>query len=203
MPTPTITCIVEGHGEVRAVPVLLRRLAGEIGQYVVVLPPIRCPKSKIVRGTDTVNEPELRRAIELAALKLPSRESGAVLILLDADDACPAHLGPRIQQSSENIRPDVHIGAVIAKREFEAWFLADPTLWASRPGDSHPISDPEAITDPKSRLRRELGTYRETIDQPRLAATFDLAAAEAKCDSFRKFRAEVTKLFQHVFPELS
>lgn len=41
-----VVCIVEGHGEVGAVPVLVRRVAQDLGVFVQVLPAIRQPKSK-------------------------------------------------------------------------------------------------------------------------------------------------------------
>ena len=53
--------IVEGHGEVQAVPVLLRRLIPELGCYVEIgSAPIRQRRSEIVR------EHDFKRAIRLA-----------------------------------------------------------------------------------------------------------------------------------------
>ena len=42
----SIACVVEGHGEVEALPVLLRRIAGEHGTAIQVRKPHRVPRSK-------------------------------------------------------------------------------------------------------------------------------------------------------------
>jgi hypothetical protein len=83
-----IGCIVEGHGDSEAVPVLIRRIAEgfDPALYVHVPSPIRIPKSRLVRPG------ELERAVELAALKIPGQ--GGILVLLDSGDDCPAHRGP-------------------------------------------------------------------------------------------------------------
>ena len=44
----TIWPIVEGHGEVHALPILLRRLAAEAYVYVEVCAPIRKRRSQLV-----------------------------------------------------------------------------------------------------------------------------------------------------------
>src|SRR2546426_143707 len=92
-----LACIVEGHGEVSAVPVLIRRIAAlfDAGLAVRIPQPIRTPRDKLLK------EGELERAVELAARKVAS--SGAVLVLLDAHRACPAQLGPSC--SNELSRP--------------------------------------------------------------------------------------------------
>lgn len=84
-----IQTIVEGHGDVAAFPVLLRRLvlAAEVWE-VEVGKPIRRPRSRLV------DETGVRQAVRLAALQT---DCGAVLILLDGDDDCPADLGPTVQ----------------------------------------------------------------------------------------------------------
>lgn len=81
-----LACIVEGYGEVQAVPILLRRLVNALDPTLVlqVEPPIRTPKSKLLQGG------ELERAVELAARKIGG--IGAILILLDSDQDCPAEL---------------------------------------------------------------------------------------------------------------
>ena len=84
-----IVPVVEGQSEVRAVPVLLRRLLNERQRYdVIVARPVR------VHRTSVVKEGEIERAVVLAR----RRREGchAVMVLLDADDDCPAELGPEL-----------------------------------------------------------------------------------------------------------
>ena len=87
---PTITTIVEGHGEVDAVPILIRRIAERAlpGVNVQVPLPIRVERNRLLKAR------ELERAVELAA-RLTGQD-GCILILLDADDDCPAEIAPQI-----------------------------------------------------------------------------------------------------------
>ena len=80
-------CIVEGHGEVEAVPVVVRRIAErESPLSVVQIPnPIRISKDRLVKAGG------LERAVELAARI--TGHPGGVLVVLDSDDDCPAEQG--------------------------------------------------------------------------------------------------------------
>ena len=92
--TLTIAPVVEGHGDALAVPILLRRVYAELfGEaFVNVLPPIRVPKSKLIKGA------ELRRAVALADMKLREKVARRrlVLILFDADQDCAGELAPKL-----------------------------------------------------------------------------------------------------------
>jgi hypothetical protein len=175
--------IVEGHGEVAAVPVLLRRIAQALNVFdVQVGKPIRCPRHKLVKPD------ELKRVIELAALK--GGNEGRVLLLVDADDDCPAHLGPELLDRATEASAGISIGVVLAKREFEAWFLGSLESLRRVYGNS-PYEDlhrkPEDISGAKEHLSSLLGTpYSEVIDQPAMAALFDMDAARRNCPSFDK-----------------
>ena len=201
---PRIVCIVEGHGEVEALPVLIRRIAAGLKCYNIDVPrPIRCPKSKIVRAGSAVEPGELGRAVQLAVAKLEGRKNGAVFILLDADDDCPATLGPELLAAAKNIRSDVRVSAVLAKQEYEAWFIASIESLKRKgklPPEAEPHSDPESISDAKGYLSRQMGhgrTYSEPVDQPALSHEFDFDEA-LRCRSFRKCRREIMDLLRYV-----
>jgi Domain of unknown function (DUF4276) len=180
-----IVPIVEGHGEVEAVPVLLRRLAEANGTFVEVARPIRQPKGRLVK------EAELRRAVALAAKQ--TRAGDGILVLLDADTDCPAAFGPRLLAWARAERADRRIAVVLANREFEAWFLAATTSLVAQgklPAGTNAPEEPEAITDPKGWLSEAMGRrYSEIIDQPAFAARFDAVAAR-RCASFDKLVRE-------------
>lgn len=78
--------------------------------------PIRIQRSKLkVAG-------ELEKAVHLAARKVaPERR---ILILMDADDDCPATLAPALLERARAARGDLAVGVVFATREFESWFVA-------------------------------------------------------------------------------
>src|SRR5690606_8529573 len=49
---------------------------------------------------------------------------GWVLVLLDADDDCPAEKGREVERRAAEVVPYRRISVVFANREYEAWFLA-------------------------------------------------------------------------------
>ena len=77
-----IAAIVEGHGEMEAVPVLLRRYTQSMGLAgrIDVDPVIRQSASKLC------SKNELERVVEYAIQKMGG--SGGILILLDSDGKC-------------------------------------------------------------------------------------------------------------------
>lgn len=186
--------IVEGHGEVAAVPLLLRRIADALEVYdVQVGTPVRCQRHKLVKKAG-----ELERAVELAVRK--GGINGRVLLLIDAEDDCPAELGPALLARAKAARADILIGVVLAKREFEAWFLGSLESLRAEYGIAPDVRlhrDPEDIPGAKEHLRDLLGVpYSEVIDQPAIAARFDMVAARNSCPSFDKCWRTVQALFR-------
>jgi len=193
-----IAAIVEGDGEVEAVPVLVRRyaeLAGWAGR-VRVAPVIRQPASRVLRPQ------ELERHIELAARKLNG--PGGILVLFDCEDECPATLAPALLARIRESRPDLPTSLVLAHREFEAWFLGSVESIAGKrrlPLSLRPPPNPEAIRGCKEWLSRQMSqgeAYDETRDQPAFTALFDLSAARSACPSFDKCHREISSLLQRV-----
>jgi hypothetical protein len=184
-----IVCIVEGHGEVEALPILLRRLRDRIapGLPLEVPKPIRVPKSSLL-----IDE-ELKKYVELAARQLLD-PTDAVLLIVDADDDPACTLGPRLLRVCLSVRPDRLFSVVIATREYEAWFLAAAVSLRGRRGlarDLEPPKDPEAVGDAKGWLTRhnvEGRSYKETLDQAALTAVFDIDAALAASSFDKLFR---------------
>ena len=194
--TVQISCIVEGHGEVEAVPTLITRIAANLyPELVIVIPqPIRISRSKIVR------EGELERKVELAARNIKGQ--GAILILIDSDDDCPAQLGPALLCRALETHGNLPIAVVLAKREFEAWFLAAAESLRGYKGLKNDLTsphNPEEIRDAKGWLkqRRDSHKYRETLDQRKLTAHFDLDQAR-HADSFDKCYRDIARLLDEL-----
>ena len=185
--------IVEGDGEVRAVPILIRRIVAHYAPsaFVPVGRPIPVSRLGFVR-TDL-----LERTVELAARQ--TQPTDGILILLDADDDCPCDLAEALMTRAKAARPDRAISVVAANREYEAWFLAAATSIRGKRGladDMNAPADPEAIRDAKGWLARHTPrgfTYKPTLDQPALTNIFDLEQAYA-ARSFRKLVKEVLAL---------
>lgn len=175
--------VVEGHGEVRAVPVLLRRLIAEAQAWEVeVNRPIRRSRSQLIRRT------ELEKTMRLARLQ---PNCGGVLILFDGDRDCPADLGSRVQQWAAAVSGGLPCEVVMPHREYEAWFLAAIESLRGRrciKPDADPHPAPETPRGAKEQLEARMrgGSYMETTDQPAFSARFSLTAAYRGCRSFRK-----------------
>lgn len=190
---PRIATIVEGRGEGEAVPILLRRIARSIAPNLVVeVPhPIRVGRYKIVRAG------EVERAVELAA-RLAGM-NGGILIVLDAEDDCPAEMGSKILARAKTARPDRSVKVVFAKAEYEAWFLAAAGSIAGQCGISDstvPPREPETIRDAKGWLSQRMParqSYRPTRHQAALTEGFDLDTARA-APSFDKLWRDVSGL---------
>lgn len=186
-----IAAIVEGHGEVAAVPVLLRRIAAEAGVLIATPRPIRLPRGQMLI------EKELHHAIGLAAGQ--AGDGGAVIILLDANSDCPATLGPLLGRRASAAHPDRPIRVVLAKVEYEAWFLAAAASLAGHRGirtDFSPPVDPETVRDAKGLLSAQMPrgvSYKPAKHQAALSAIFDLNAARS-APSFDKFWRDVSAL---------
>jgi hypothetical protein len=195
--TVQIGCIVEGHGEVEAVPILIRRVAASLyPELSLVIPhPIRVSRSKVVK------EGELEREVELAAWNIGGK--GAIFVLLDSDDDCPAQLGPELRLRALKARGDLPIAVVLAKCEFEAWFLAAAESLRGKRGLNNvlgPPDNPEEIGDAKGWLSRQMTgnrTYSPTADQPGLTAQFDLNQAR-NAASFDKCYRDIVYLISEL-----
>jgi hypothetical protein len=189
-----VAAIVEGEGEVAAFPVLLRRLREWLtpDNYLVEInPPIR------VRRDQFINKNEIFSKMLLLA-RAKCEESGWILVLLDADDDCPAVLGQQILARAKAVVSDRRISVVLANREYEAWFIAAAESLNGQRGfltSDEKYIKAESIRDAKGWLghRKADGKYREVTDQPAFSAVIDLQQAKDNSRSFSKLCAEWEK----------
>lgn len=185
--------IVEGHGEVEALPVLLRRLLEEASAWSVEIGrPIRRPRNKLA------SELGVMQAVEVARRQ---RACEAILIVFDGDRDCPAELGPKVRAwaaAASHLPCEV----VLPHHEYEAWFLA--AIESLRTQDliradaaSHP--DPEQPRGAKEQLKERLAAgrvYSPTRHQAALSASFSLKCAYRRCRSFRKLTTSFGSLLK-------
>lgn len=185
-----VAALVEGDGEVAALPLLLRRLSEwrSPAAHTDVLTPIRIRRDRFLNRED-----EFRRHVLLAAAK--SGDNGWILMLLDADDDCPARSGPQILTRAQAVVPHRRVSVVLANREYEAWFIASAEALHGHRGfvfDPSETIDAETPRDAKGwvRVRMPGRAYGETTDQPALTARMDLSLVFSNSRSFRKLCAE-------------
>jgi len=188
-----IVPIVEGHGERHAVPALLRRISAELGRYDVEIPePIRIPRQRLPK------EGELERAATLATYRCDP-ESG-ILVLVDADGDCPATTAQALMERARGPAAGRPVRVVLAKNEFESWFVAAAESIGGQRGLRTNLAapaDPEAIRDAKGWLTRHCPgsrSYRPSRDQPALVELFDLDLARQRAPSFDKLVRDVAAL---------
>lgn len=150
-----------------------------------ILPPIRVPASRLLKTG------ELERSVEFAARKLQG--NGGILVLLDCDwdQCCPAHEAPPPLIRAHAARSDMLIAVILAKQEYEAWFLAAAESLrgiGGLPTNLQPPADPENIRAAKEWLSRQMPrgrSYAETVDQAAFTSQFDLELAR-RSNSFDK-----------------
>lgn len=180
--------IVEGHGDVEAVPALVQRVAAAEGANVFALkPPIRAGGVSSLR-----RQGELERHLALAASR---PEADFVLVVLDCDALCPVELfeefGPRALPCFEKYKKEIRFCFV--KCEFESWFLADHVSIRLKSDGYWKYDDNFdsylEIIGAKERLTRSMvgRVYKETRDQAAFARRIDVPGLKAGDRSFRKF----------------
>lgn len=189
-----VACIVEGHGETRAMPVLLRRLSERRDEFSLQIPaPIRVSRDKFLNRND-----ELARMVALAAMS--AGRDGLVLIVLDADDDCPVELAKSVSDRAAPHLRGAKLAVVIANREYEAWLLAAaPSLAGKRglPDDLELPERSEDIRDAKGWLSERMvqnsgKSYSPVTDQAALTAALDIDWALGRSRSFRKLDKSVS-----------
>jgi hypothetical protein len=185
----TIGIIVEGQGEVQAAPALIRRIAQNMFPTITICVKVRrIPKSKLVRPC------ELENAVNALSRQV-GRES-PILVLVDADDQCPVELGRDLSSRCQASHRDLKVSIVIAKREYEAWFLAaSDSLVTSGHLQRSPDFSPhaESVSGAKEWLTKHMPSgqpYAPTRHQVVFSSIIDLNQARS-ARSFRKLEKEV------------
>jgi hypothetical protein len=193
---PAILPIVEGQSEVESVPILLRRICNQMQAFhIQIARPFRVKRNKVVlKG-------ELERAIEQG---VRDRDNiGAILVFLDAEDDCPAKLGPQLIERCKKTT-QFPMTVVLANTEMEGWFLGGKESLRGVCGirlDAVAPPNPESIRGAKERLTQNMDhgrRYLEVDDQPTLAAQIDFNLTRNRCPSFDKFLREAQKLIHYL-----
>jgi hypothetical protein len=180
-----LVCIVEGKGEVAAIPNLCMRilrqyLGGSV--WIVDRDPIRHPRGKLVdEATKSPHRPchadGLHRAVLLAR---QTRRADAVLVLCDSDNDCPATWGPDAARIVKALVPG---DAVMALREYETWLLLNFTdEQLSNAG----ARAPELKRGAKEVLKKLVPGYLPTTHQLNETRRIDIALVRKRSDSFDK-----------------
>lgn len=191
---PKIIPIVEGDGDVAAVPNLIRRILGE----------------RFQRYDWSVGHPKrahslavLRRDLEKYILYAESESDCAgTLILLDLDDGCPMQEALALDISIRAIHHFLPVAIVFACKEYETWFLASIESLAGQytlPAEISAPVDVEKIRGAKEWITDRMAPgriYKETDHQPAMSAYMDLELAANRSRSFRRLISAIEDLLQ-------
>jgi hypothetical protein len=186
-----IVPVVEGDGDLLSVQRLLARLIIDLQIYdVSIHGSIHLARTEMVK-----KDPFLNRMN--AARKLGG---DAVLFVFDADKSCARDVIPDMHQWAKENMSDLPCGNVMARREYEVWFLASmETMRGANLGKNKSIPESfsypypvEQVSSPKSRFQ-EYG-YKETLHQHILTSKIDFALAYRRSSSFRKLVQEVCRI---------
>lgn len=179
-----ICSIVEGYGDVKAIPSLIAKTTAAAGKPAVSPNPIRAGEWAKIR-----REGELERLLTLAE----SRKWNQILIITDLDDDCPVEESASVRDRIETWKDgrDIKISLVFLKCEYEVLFLQAPSCLGEYDPAKLPDS-PDEVRAAKGAVKAVIGKrYKETEDQLIFTNRLDLDALRAASRCFRKLEKEI------------
>lgn len=195
-----IDLIVEGNGEVKAAPLLVRRILHEqLQRYDLRL------NVYTARGNGNLT----RKGGLEKFLELSRRDSAckAILVLIDAEDdhvQCPVTFARELAQRAQVLRLHKPVAIVCAVCEYESWFLYNlPVIapkYLQKPNVRYD-GNPEQECSAKGWLNRNMPpgrAYKETIDQEKMTALIDLEVTLHASRSFRRLSHAVEQLLHAI-----
>lgn len=188
-----LLAIVEGEGDERAVPELLRRILHAHNRFDVdVLRPQR-------RGDLPKVKANFSRFFHTAVL-----EEASIICLLDFDCAeCIDVINAENEMRAEaqRLRPDQLFDACFIVKEFESLFLWDPEATKAAlpliPATKDFPGNPELIRDAKGWLsdaQPSGAAYKPTAHQAKIAAHLNLEILAVRSPSYQRLEAAVLRL---------
>jgi Domain of unknown function (DUF4276) len=185
--------IVEGDGDMQAVPALIRRVAAAQGAHDLVVSPAQ------KRGELPKVLGRFEQYLQAALL-----EQSPILWVMDYDcDACTnqtEHVAA-LQARAKGIARQTPVEFVFMVQEFESLFLADERstrqVFPDIPKDLGFPVDPESVRDAKgwlSKARPKGLAYKPTQHQAKMASQVDIDRLRSCSPSFVRFESAVTAL---------
>ena len=181
--------IVEGQGELAAVPILLRKILHDNGQFEVE---VMRPQ---VRGDIHKVRKNFSRFFQMAM-----KEKAAVLWILDCDDGCPVLLAQELHGLAEKEFAPYPYGFCFLVKEYESLFLADPNSTKTKLEIKESVefpSDVESIRGVKEWLSQQMSSghsYKPTVHQSALTGSVKLDQLRKKSPSCRHLEKKISNL---------
>ena len=199
--------VVEGLTEQGCVERLLQGIWSKLlgcSERLQVLEPRRKPRSSLVHTDGRV----LIEAVQAASLVLDRKTArdaegrSLLLILLDAEDDCPATLAPRLLQTARTALPaGMNVACVLAVRMLENWIVGGASSLAGVNGlpDPLPPRDRYEVIHGAGWLGQQLRShnsrrkYKKTADAEPFVRSMSLEECRGNCPSFDKLCRELHK----------
>jgi hypothetical protein len=207
--TAYIAPIVEGQTEVSCVERLLHRIWDEFltrPERLQVLPPARGSRPALVHPSGGPLSVKIGDACTSLARRLHHDPSGRglLLLLLDAENDCPATLAPRLLGTAAGAVPvGTPIACVLAKRMLENWIVAGastlagmhdlPTSLPSR--DRFEERNGAAWLEVQLRKRDRRRKYKKKVDAAEFVRAMSLPECRANSPSFDKLCRDLEAFF--------
>ena len=175
---PEIVPIVEGDGEVTAVPSLLRKILLRAQRYDIQ---VARPKNANGRGNLT----KVGGLEKFVKYSWKERDCGAILILIDAENECAELVARDFSNRVEAMGIVFPVVIVVAKRMYETWIVASIATIAGHldlPAGLTPPLDVRRVSNPKAWIDRHFPrgrAYKETQDQEAMTHLMDLDLASS------------------------
>lgn len=192
--------IVEGHGEIPAVPILIRNILAAQGIHdVQPLPAWRHGEyPSVAKKFDN---------LFLAAIK----ENAPILWVMDFDSKdydCPVKEAQSLLTRADALRPGWPIKIAFLVKEYETLFLIDEAatrkVFPDIPAQTTFPTNPENIRWAKewlSKARPSPGSaYKETVHQAKITAHLNLNLLRARSSDFAHLERAVIALANSVIP---
>ena len=200
--------IVEGDGEITAVPELIRRFLHEkLSEYIItVRSPMRLRRNQIDQKLP-------------GFLHMAQRDEGckAIIVIMDSDTKCAKDEALHISEVVRQHNVYVPVAVVCPSVEYEVWFIASIETIQDQPigkrgivitvstnRDMEEVETPEGIGSPKGWLKRHMPktmTYNPTQDQAALTARIDFELASERSRSFRRLCHAVEQIVEGIRSE--
>ena len=203
-----IAPIVEGKTEENCIKILLSRawrelLAAAERVELCVLEPNPAKRASLAKK----DHPELSQKVEQSfrllrsRIRRPDADQGFILLLLDADEDCPATLAPQLLERARAARRDADVACVLAKRELENWFKAAAASLAGVSGLPNDLSVPanaeegsgDAWLTKQMQRQNRRRKYAKPADAVEFARCMDLQQCRDNSPSFDKLCKELQK----------
>jgi len=188
---PHLGLVVEGRGEIQAVPLLLRRRLAERRIYAdLVGKPVPC------NGRPNALKPKgIEGKVAVAAVRPGCR---CVLVLLDGEGDPVCELGPELLDRSRSAAAGKEVLVSLADAKFEDWLVASAESLGVSGLSYSPERDAVGVLKEALHPRK----YVKPFWQPRLTNQLDFSLASGRNPSLARFLAKFDALIDRHFKEL-